>query len=79
MACIGPAGERLVRYARSALGVGPQETTQDGRVTLEETPCAFSCGVAPVVEIDGKLICRVREDALSATLSALRGTHGAST
>lgn len=58
----------LFGLARSALGFGPQETTQDGRVTLEETPCAFSCGVAPVVEIDGKLIGRVREDALSATL-----------
>ena len=77
LSCWLSGGDDLTRAARSALGVGPPETTEDGRVTLEETPCAFSCGVAPVVEVDGKLIGRVREDVLSATLSELRGMDGA--
>ena len=36
------------------LGVHPGETTSDGRVTVEETPCGFLCGLAPAVELDGE-------------------------
>ena len=35
------------------LGLSAGQTTADGLVSLEETHCAFVCGVAPVVEIDG--------------------------
>jgi NADH-quinone oxidoreductase subunit E len=37
----------------AALAVRAGETTPDGKVTLAESHCAFICGVAPVVEIDG--------------------------
>jgi NADH:ubiquinone oxidoreductase subunit E len=37
----------------ATLGVRAGQTTADGAVSLEETHCAFICGVAPVVEVDG--------------------------
>ena len=35
------------------LGVRPGNTSDDGKVTFEETACAFMCAMAPVVELDG--------------------------
>ena len=51
--------DRLLGAVRRALGVAPGETTADGKSTLEETPCAFVCSVAPVMEVDGRLHGRV--------------------
>ncbi len=56
-------GDELLEAARRDLGVAPGETTADGKTTLEETPCAFACSVAPVIEVDGKLHGRMRTDA----------------
>ncbi len=50
LSCWLNGGRQLMAEAHSALSKG---TAQD-RVTLEETPCAYMCGVAPVAEIDGK-------------------------
>ena len=50
LSCWLNGGRQLMAEAHSALAKG---TAQD-RVTLEETPCAYMCGVAPVAEIDGE-------------------------
>ena len=45
--------EATLRTLEAALGIRCGQTSPDGSVTLEESYCAFICGVAPVVEIDG--------------------------
>ena len=50
LSCWLNGGRQLMEEAHSALANG---RAQD-RVTLEETPCAYMCGVAPVAEIDGE-------------------------
>ena len=50
LSCWLNGGRQLMAEAHSALAKG---TAQD-RITLEETPCAYMCGVAPVAEIDGE-------------------------
>ena len=43
----------LLAALEGALGIRAGETTPDRGVTIEEAPCCFLCGVAPVVELDG--------------------------
>ena len=50
LSCWLNGGRQLMAEAHSALANG---AAQD-KVTLEETPCAYMCGVAPVAEIDGE-------------------------
>ena len=52
IACSINGGGRLLESLTSSLGIGPGETTPDGRITLSETACAFMCGVAPTVRFD---------------------------
>ena len=50
LSCWLNGGRQLIEQARAELsGNGKADS-----VTLEETPCAYMCGVAPVVEIDGE-------------------------
>lgn len=65
LGCTVDGAKSFVDKIESVLGIHPGSTTEDGKVTFEITPCAFSCGVAPVVEIDGKLIGKVTPKRLS--------------
>ena len=50
LSCWINGGRQLMAETHAALA-------NDGlreKVTLEETPCAYMCGVAPVVEVDGR-------------------------
>ena len=64
LSCWLNGGKQLMAEAHSALANG---TAQD-RVTLEETPCAYMCGVAPVVEIDGEWRGRLDSGSLGAII-----------
>lgn len=44
----------LLDRLKDKLSVSPGETTPDGQVTLEVTPCILLCAVGPAVELDGK-------------------------
>ena len=53
LGCWVNGGKELLAQAESELGIRAGQTTLDGVFTIEETPCGFMCGVAPVVELDG--------------------------
>ncbi|NRA04050.1 MAG: NAD(P)H-dependent oxidoreductase subunit E [Myxococcales bacterium] len=44
----------LLRELGEHLGVGPGETTADGRISLDREECLGSCGTAPVLRVDGR-------------------------
>jgi NADH:ubiquinone oxidoreductase subunit E len=44
--------ERLLGHLVQKLGIGPGETTADGRYTLSTVECLGSCGTAPVVMVN---------------------------
>ena len=52
VSCGVNGGAQLLDGVKASLGIDAGETTSDGGWTLEETPCAFLCGVAPVVRLD---------------------------
>jgi NADH:ubiquinone oxidoreductase subunit E len=56
LSCRLNGGAEILDAVRSGLGV-------TSSATLEETPCAFLCGLAPAVEVDGRW--RGRVDAAS--------------
>ena len=49
-------------------GIQPGQTTADGNLTTEIVYCLGSCALAPVAVLDGKVIGRVRQDALLKTV-----------
>ena len=71
-ACQSMGADALAAKAKSALGVDWHETTADGRVTLEPVFCLGLCACAPAAMIDGKLVGRVNETSLNATIAQAR-------
>ena len=53
LSCWHGGGRELMADLSQALGAATGQATEDGRVTLEETPCAYRCPLAPLVEVDG--------------------------
>jgi NADH:ubiquinone oxidoreductase subunit E len=64
LSCYQNGASELLNTLESELRAHPGMTTSDGKITLEETPCGFLCGMAPAVEIDGTWRGRVTPDAI---------------
>lgn len=62
LSCWHGGGQELLAELSQTLAVEAGPATEDGRVTLEETPCAYRCPLAPLVEVDGAWLGRARAD-----------------
>ncbi len=63
--CLGTAcyvrnGPMLLEKLKQLLGIDVDETTEDGRFTLEVCRCVGACSQAPVVMIDDDIVGRVK-------------------
>jgi formate dehydrogenase subunit gamma len=58
-ACQAMGARVLEAHARSALGIGYGETTEDGRFTLEPVYCLGNCACAPSIRIGDDVHARV--------------------
>ncbi len=67
--CQAVGGEVLAAYARQRLGVDFQQTTSDGRFSLEPVYCLGNCACSPAVMIDGRLHGRVTPERFDVLLS----------
>jgi NADH-quinone oxidoreductase subunit E len=52
IACQLRGGEEIYACVKDELGVGHNETTPDGRITLEHAECLAACDFAPVVTVN---------------------------
>jgi NADH-quinone oxidoreductase subunit E len=43
---------KITKHCSEKLGIGPGETTADGRFTISEVECLGSCGTAPMFQIN---------------------------
>ena len=50
--CAVLGGDELMAQAKEHLGIGHNETTADGRVSLEHIECNAACDYAPVVMVN---------------------------
>ncbi len=52
VSCSMRGAERLIDHVQKRIGVGPGETTPDGRFTLSTVECLGSCGTAPMMMVN---------------------------
>ncbi len=73
-ACYVKGADEIVARVAEAFGIADGETTGDGRLTLASARCLGSCGLAPVVLMDGEVLSHQGPES---TLEAVRTTIGA--
>lgn len=59
-ACYINGATEILDLIRDRLGVGPNETTANGRLSLLTGRCFGSCSLAPAAIVDGEVEARVR-------------------
>jgi len=71
--CALSGGVDAAEHLKRCLGVGFNETTADGRITLKEGECMGACGDAPVLLVNNKRMCgSMSKDKLDQLLAELK-------
>ena len=71
--CALSGGVTAAEHLKARLGVGFNETTGDGCITLKEGECMGACGDAPVLLVDNKRMCsRMSHEKLDALVEELK-------
>ena len=55
--CALSGANDVASYLKEKLGIGFNETTADGKITLKEGECFGSCGYAPVFLLNNRKMC----------------------
>ena len=53
-ACFVRGADKILKEFEEKLGIKNGETTEDGKFTLSTLRCVGACGLAPVVQVNGK-------------------------
>ncbi len=61
--------EQIAAHVKTRLGIGPGETTADGRFTLIPVGCLGACELAPTMMVDGKLYGNLTPDEVDRILA----------
>jgi NADH-quinone oxidoreductase subunit E len=70
--CALQGATAAAKHLKNRLGIGFNETTPDGRVTLKEAECLGACGDAPVLLHNNKrMLCAMHAERLDALLKDL--------
>jgi len=72
-ACHVRGAPKFLDEVLGQLNVGPGETTQDGKFTVETVNCLGACALGPVVVLDGKYYDHVSTGKLRALIQKTRG------
>ncbi|MGP1675647.1 MAG: NADH-quinone oxidoreductase subunit NuoE [Burkholderiales bacterium] len=71
--CALSGGADAAEHLKHRLGVGFNETTADGRITLKQGECMGACGDAPVLLVNNKRMCsKMSHEKLDQLLSELK-------
>lgn len=71
VSCLLCGSDTVLAALRERLGIGPGETTPDGRFTIHGAECLGSCGTAPVLSAHGTYHERLTPDAVNALIDEL--------
>ena len=52
ISCLLRGSRAVLDHLKEKTGVGPGETTADGRITIKEVECLGACGGAPMMQVD---------------------------
>jgi NADH-quinone oxidoreductase subunit E len=70
--CAIMGGDQIFEEVSEHLGIGHDETTEDGRVTLERVECNAACDFAPVVMVNWEFFDNQTPDSTKALVDRLR-------
>jgi NADH-quinone oxidoreductase subunit E len=65
-------GRRVFDRLSEQLGIGHNETTADGQITLEHAQCLAACDYGPVLTVNYEFFDHIDPDAAAALVAALR-------
>ncbi len=71
-ACYVKGGNDVAERFKEELGIDFGETSKDGMFSLENARCLGTCGLAPVVMIEGEIHPKVKPERVSALLDSYR-------
>ena len=75
VSCLLRGAERLWAHARRRLGLNHQETSPDGRFSLEEVECIGACSWAPALQVNYDFHHQMTPEKLDALLEKLQADH----
>lgn len=71
--CALQGATHAAEHLKKALGIGFNETTADGRITLKEGECMGACGDAPVLlQNNHRMLCAMSADRIDQLLKELK-------
>ena len=70
-ACFVKGSQKIMDRLQERLKIGPGETTEDGKFSIEETRCVGACGLAPVFTINGEVYGKATVQKLDQVLDEL--------
>ena len=71
--CALQGATHAAEHFKKALGIGFNETTADGRITLKEGECMGACGDAPVLlQNNHRMLCAMSADRIDQLLKELK-------
>lgn len=74
-ACYVKRAAEIVTALRAEFGIEPGETTADGSLSVATARCLGSCGLAPVLVVDGEVLGRETPEGTLDKVKALIGNY----
>ena len=71
VSCSMRGAESVLAQLERTLGIGPGETTADGRYTLSTVECLGSCGTAPAMMVNERYVENLTPDRIQALIREL--------
>jgi len=71
ISCQLRGSKEILEYLKKKTGIGPGETTADGRITIKEVECLASCGGAPMMQVNKDYHENLTPDSIDRILKAL--------
>lgn len=75
-ACYVKGAQQVIDKFSEILGIKPGETSEDGMFTLDALRCIGACGIAPAVQINGKVYPKLAVDAVPGVVEEYRKLGG---
>lgn len=74
-ACYVKRAAEIVALLQNEFGVAPGQTTPDGKLSIATARCLGSCGLAPVLVLDGEVVGRETPEATLARVHTMLTTQ----
>jgi len=72
-ACYLKGGQDLINELENLIGIGVNQTTEDGEFSVEAVRCVGCCGLAPVLMVGDEVFGKLKTDELAEIVAKFRG------